>query len=507
MSALFDSQYISYSAIVERLLEGMGPRSDTTDGGVVRTLLETYAREMATFYGMLELAYQSGFLDTAEGDALDNVVAVLGIRRARAGRLTGTVEFSRASPAPEDIGIPAGRQVTGTLVEGTPLPLFETSADAVIRRGEMRVTVGVQELQTAESGGPPLPVINPGMLNLMPRPILGVETVTNPDPLRRSSEDETDDDLRARARTALRDGEKGTLESIAAAVREQGIRQVTVREPVDGPAGVIDVVIGDPDLEKDAGRVARVDAAIRASKAAGVRVNLNYARSIYLQPTFQVEPADENLDERGFERLRVELQAQLVRFAASLSAGTLVSRRKLEAVLFGNPAVRNVTDVKMATYSWKEGVLVAEQEARETGASRDWRMGPLELPLIDPDQKPPLISWYQPLYYRLDLVVSINSNDRRAADVVRQDVRTAVELYGADLGRVPGTGIQWTTLELALVSRANVKELLGVVITAADTGLATVLKKVTPDKDTPPGLVMRANGRLVLGGAEIVGAA
>src|SRR4029078_12743682 len=104
----------SFSKIVERLLESMGTRLDSNTGSIARTLAEAYAREMATFYAMLELSHESGYLDTAKGGALDNVVALLGITRARAGRLTGSVEFSRTSPAPDDIGIPSGTRVTGS---------------------------------------------------------------------------------------------------------------------------------------------------------------------------------------------------------------------------------------------------------------------------------------------------------------------------------------------------------------------------------------------------------
>src|SRR6185436_6807225 len=120
MASFLDPESTSYSAVVDRLLESMGPTMDTTPGSVVRTLVEAYAREMAVFYGMLALAHRSGYIDTAEGAALDSVVAVLGIKRARGGRLTGQVEFSRAVPAAADIGIPAGRTVTGTTADGKP---------------------------------------------------------------------------------------------------------------------------------------------------------------------------------------------------------------------------------------------------------------------------------------------------------------------------------------------------------------------------------------------------
>ena len=65
------------------------PQPELTDvqiGSVLRTLCETTALELGRIYALLETVYQAGFVDTATGDALDNVVALLGIERVRGGR-------------------------------------------------------------------------------------------------------------------------------------------------------------------------------------------------------------------------------------------------------------------------------------------------------------------------------------------------------------------------------------------------------------------------------------
>ncbi len=71
--------------------------TDLQIGSVLRTLCETTALELGRIYALLETVYQSGFVDTASADALDNVVALLGIERVRGGRPAGVVEFTRAS--------------------------------------------------------------------------------------------------------------------------------------------------------------------------------------------------------------------------------------------------------------------------------------------------------------------------------------------------------------------------------------------------------------------------
>lgn len=503
----------SFSSIVDRLLSNLGPDVDTNTGSMARTLAESYAREMATFYAMLELAHRSGFLDTAEGQALDNVVAVLGLTRARAGRLTGEVEFSRNSPATDDIGIPAGRQVTGPSSDDTPMPLLETLEDAVLRRGETRVTVRVQEIQQddAKSTEKAPSVIDPGRIAVMPRPVLGIESVINRVPLRRTSEDETDESLRARARTALRDGEKGTLESIAAAVRQQGVRKVTVREPPDALPGVVDVLVGDPDFDQDVSGRERVEQAIRASKAAGIHVRLQYTRTLYFEVDVQVEPVDPDMSEAAFDRLRRELQQSLSRYAQGLPVGETVSRRKLVAILFGNPAVRDVSPPSVNVYTWgsdpkdpRKPGLVLEGKSREYGFERDWRLDALEAVAIDLEKKPPLISRRRTPVYRLDLVVSTSNADARTSEQLRQALRGAVEVYAGRLDadrQAPGsTGgeLLWNELEGVLKAQAQVVELLSAELTL-DNGLSQKLEKSGGKRPVLPEGV-----RLMLGGSDTV---
>jgi uncharacterized phage protein gp47/JayE len=91
----------------------------------VRTLTEAFARELAVCYQQLRKVYQHGFLDTAEGVALDNVVALLGMNRQRAGHLEGLVTFRRPQPAAADIPVPSG-----TLVSGRGAPVCVTVEDA-----------------------------------------------------------------------------------------------------------------------------------------------------------------------------------------------------------------------------------------------------------------------------------------------------------------------------------------------------------------------------------------
>ena len=142
-----------YTALVKDMLaalkDGEGGHTaltDSTEGSVVRTLVEVFARELAVAYEQLDRVFRFGFLDTAEGSALDNVVALVGIERRQAGHLEGEVTFERSQPATADIAVPAG-----TLVAGRDVPVFETLEAATLRQGDLRVRVPVRSVEPAEA--------------------------------------------------------------------------------------------------------------------------------------------------------------------------------------------------------------------------------------------------------------------------------------------------------------------------------------------------------------------
>lgn len=71
--------------------------TDVNPGSVVRTIIESIAVEMGFLYTQLDAVYESSFIDTAEGQALDLVVAMLGVSRKPAEHAAGDVTFGRHS--------------------------------------------------------------------------------------------------------------------------------------------------------------------------------------------------------------------------------------------------------------------------------------------------------------------------------------------------------------------------------------------------------------------------
>jgi hypothetical protein len=104
------------------------------------------------------------------------------------------------------------------------------------------------------------------------RPIFGIETAANPEPTALAGADETDAELRARARRALEGGGKATPGALLAALTTlPGVREKDIRiaeDPLKRP-GVITLTVAAP-LDADAAQ--RAMALIEASRPAGVRV-------------------------------------------------------------------------------------------------------------------------------------------------------------------------------------------------------------------------------------------
>lgn len=77
------------------------PITDVNPGSVVRTIVEAIGREIQYLYAQNDYVYKAGFIDTATGNSLDLVVAILGVQRRAAQSATGLVTFGRKKPPPE----------------------------------------------------------------------------------------------------------------------------------------------------------------------------------------------------------------------------------------------------------------------------------------------------------------------------------------------------------------------------------------------------------------------
>lgn len=186
--------------------------TDLQVGSVLRTLSEAMALELAGLYAQLDVVYQSGFIDTATGSALDNVVALLGVTRVRGGRPAGEVAFTRATGSRGAINIPAGTRV----MTADGKVQYETTEAVTLAPSQDTIRAVVRDLV-------PNDPLAAGALSVLPIPIAGIATVANPAPTALSSSDESDADLRTRAKNFLHGNERATVGALQDALAMEGI--------------------------------------------------------------------------------------------------------------------------------------------------------------------------------------------------------------------------------------------------------------------------------------------
>ena len=332
-------------------VESRSPLTDINVGSVTRTLSEAIGREIATVYEQINLAYLSAFVDTATGKSLDYVVAILGVTRKTAEFAEGLVTFFRASGVEGNITIPEGTRLTtltGTVV-------FTASQPRTLQAGQVRIDVPVRaDIGFAGDVG----LVAAGTISEMSQPVAGIERVTNLDPTIRAAADETDEELRARAKAALRSLGKATLAALDRVIREGRGIPVEFFDPNSPLAnrsdpGTVTVVV---DAEPE--RLPSLQAAVHDTRAAGVLATL-VARYVFITPRL-VATITPGISAPGKDQIKADIVAALQAYVDGLTAGDSADGATMLATVLG------VEDVTAATV-----VDVVVARADLTGAGGD----------------------------------------------------------------------------------------------------------------------------------------
>lgn len=269
-----------------------------------------------TYFEMLESTYYAGFYETAQGEQLDRLLALMGFERFPERQATGEVTFSASGgSASSRVDIPAGTRVTTELTSESQRIIFQTTEPASISEGASEVTqVPVRALDplttslnlTDEQTGEETNVAEGGIDTLYDS-VQGVSSVTTPLPTGGSGtradgsaydfvtgrDEETDPAFKRRYENAQALGGSATLDAVTAAIRNAGdgslVEDVRVDETLeiqsDGSGGYtgrqIEPIVALTD-DTSANRQA-VGQAIYDSRAAGIEsvgsVTVNAERS------------------------------------------------------------------------------------------------------------------------------------------------------------------------------------------------------------------------------------
>ncbi|MEM6263409.1 MAG: baseplate J/gp47 family protein [Bacteroidota bacterium] len=216
----------TYNELYEQMRQRSSVVTDFEVGSVARTMFETFSYELALLYEKLNLVYLAGFVDTAEGQQLDNVVAILGIKRGLPDFAEGLVTFQR-DIGNEDIPIPLGTLVATEDTPDSPKKVYLTIEERVLPKDQTLMDIKVRAVNRGEDED-----TGANTVVVMPRPVPGIKDVNNSDPIRLTGKRrESDDALRERAKNALISSGKATILSIEnALISLPGVKDVKVKE-------------------------------------------------------------------------------------------------------------------------------------------------------------------------------------------------------------------------------------------------------------------------------------
>jgi uncharacterized phage protein gp47/JayE len=311
------------------------PLTDLNVGSVVRTIVEAMGRELGALYAQLNIAYDSGFLDTATGASLDRVVALLSYARRRAGRAVGSVTFTRRAGSIGSITIPAGTPITDTADKIRYL----TSERYDMLAGESTAEVRVQGVDDATS------VVEAAVLTVIQRAIAGLDSVTNARPTSRATDDETDEALRARTRDALLAANKGTPQAIRHGLLAlPQVRDANVEEMPNGVPGEIRVTVSlaqppppGADLPQE------VLDRIEELRPAGIRVLRGQAGQAVLAASVSLVLAGSSMAPADVEAVHQAVRDRLVAEIGRKGVGERIRAKPLVAALLADSRIADAT--------------------------------------------------------------------------------------------------------------------------------------------------------------------
>jgi hypothetical protein len=252
--------------ILQRLQSG-GVLTDVNPGSAMRTLVEAFARQLAQSYAQLALIYEMGFIDTATGDALDHLVALLGQERYTGKQAVGEATFQRDPRVAGQVTIPMGTslQVVLTRLPAKPVQ-YKTRRDGSLAVGQSTVTVEIYADLLPEMS-PDSVLLGVGDLPVAVTPaaqLAGVSGVAINQPTTMRGQTESDEDLRARVKGLIVAVGGGTAKALEQAALSTGLaKAIALRDaqdalPTDGrplKPGELEVVVDTtsgqhPDLRQ-----------------------------------------------------------------------------------------------------------------------------------------------------------------------------------------------------------------------------------------------------------------
>lgn len=246
--------------------------TNTMPGSVIRTIIESLLAEVDIQNYTVGQIYKAMNIDTSTGKDLDAIVSILGVTRKPATYAEGTVIFGRSDIYNTDIAIQYAQMVSTKKDNnsGNTHEFIVIDDDAKLKAGDLQATVNIR---ATEPGHIFLPV---NTITIMNTPIIGIEYVTNLIEFNGGSNEETDEELRERAKHALAGLGKGTNVALRSAIMSiDGVIDAVVLDMNRG-VGTSDIIVVTSDIPPSTALQDEIDYTASITKASGIHVGIIY---------------------------------------------------------------------------------------------------------------------------------------------------------------------------------------------------------------------------------------
>jgi uncharacterized phage protein gp47/JayE len=348
-----DDQSVFFVDYFRENSAALSPLTDLNVGSVVRTLSEAVGREIALVYQQINEAYLAGFVDTATGISLDEVVSILGVTRKTGDYAAGIVTFFRD---------PAARSGAITIPQGTLLRTangvtFATADLCTLQAGQARLDIPIRA--TEESKGP-VGKVKAGEINTLEDAITGINRITNFDPTTIGAGRETDAQLRTRAKATLQGLGKGTIAALTCAIFDENGTLQEVRDPnsrsSQADPGTVSLLV-----ETGSERFISLQSRVNETRAAGVQTTL-VARFVFFKPRLVITVG--GLTAPGKPKLIDAVTAAIQAYVDTLTTGdSAVAPKLVQAILSKVPQIKGAKAIRFAdVIAWRADVAKPSTE-------------------------------------------------------------------------------------------------------------------------------------------------
>jgi len=271
-----------YSNLKSTFLSKQNKLSDIDEPGVVYAILYGIAKELTDLYETTAQIINRAFIDTATGEDLDRIGSLVGCTRKGGTKATGTLRFSRTTPADRDYLIPKGTRARTPLQPDKTYLSFQITEDAILQEGQTSVDVAAESVANGNKYN-----VNANKVIILETKINGVTNVTNPSPFTGGTDDESDEDYRARIPLYLDALKRATADALkSAALSVAGVVDAIVED--DATPGTAKVTVVGASGPVDSETLTAVEEAINDYKGAGIQVTVQSASTVTVSATFDL---------------------------------------------------------------------------------------------------------------------------------------------------------------------------------------------------------------------------